>query len=127
MNNQVVSLIQWKRVGERHGEVVRGNEMSASQPVTEDTVQYRAPIVSGLRATSCTCPCSGTTARIEISRAGRIRDIILPGRGRIEATIARTLPIAIILLTSSSGLFQPACDEAYEAAGEVVSQASTSE
>ena len=46
-NNQAMSLIQREGVGKRHGEVICGNEMSASQPVTEHAVQYRAPIVSG--------------------------------------------------------------------------------
>ena len=36
-NNQAMSLIQRKGVGKRHGEVVRGNETSARQLITEDT------------------------------------------------------------------------------------------
>ena len=46
-NNQAMSLVQRKGVGKRHGKVVRCNETSASQPVTEDTVQFPAPIVPG--------------------------------------------------------------------------------
>ncbi len=39
-NNQAMSLIQRKGVGKRHGVGVRGNETSARQPVTEDTVHF---------------------------------------------------------------------------------------
>jgi hypothetical protein len=39
-NNQAMSLIQRKGVGKGHGQAVRGNEPSASEPVTEDTVQF---------------------------------------------------------------------------------------
>ena len=45
----------------------------------------------------------------------------------LEATIAHALRTAIILLTPLSVLYQPACEEAYEAAAEVIGHASTSE
>jgi hypothetical protein len=42
-NNQATSLIQRISVGKRHGEVVRSKVISASEPVTEDTIQFASP------------------------------------------------------------------------------------
>jgi hypothetical protein len=42
-NNQAMSLIQRISVGKRHGEIVRSKVISASEPVTEDTIQFASP------------------------------------------------------------------------------------
>ena len=48
-NNQAMSLIQRISVGERHGELVRSNEISANQPVTENAVKFQLQSRSGRR------------------------------------------------------------------------------
>ena len=45
-NNQAMSPIQRESIRKSHSEVVRCNEISARQPVTENTAQFPAPIAA---------------------------------------------------------------------------------
>jgi len=42
-DDKAVSVIQWESVWKRGGMFVRGHEVSASEPVTEDTSQFVSP------------------------------------------------------------------------------------
>jgi hypothetical protein len=43
-NNQAVSVVQWESVWKRSRELVHSNEVSASESITEDTVQFVSPM-----------------------------------------------------------------------------------